>query len=117
MLTQSLNFSPEQGMISTDVFLEKIIGLVNSTDIPIASKRSRGETLYYYNIPAAFDIEVSSFYQNGEKKACMYISQFGILNWVTYGRTWEELYYFTRALCAILRCKDGPKLVVYVHNL
>lgn len=117
MLTQSLNFSPEQGMISTDVFLEKIIGLVNSTDIPIASKRSRGETLYYYNIPAAFDIEVSSFYQNGEKKACMYIWQFGILNWVTYGRTWEELYYFTRALCAILRCRDGPKLVVYVHNL
>lgn len=117
MLIQSLNFSPEQGMISTDVFLEKIIGLVNSTDIPIASKRSRGETLYYYNIPAAFDIEVSSFYQNGEKKACMYIWQFGILNWVTYGRTWEELYYFTRALCAILRCRDGPRLVVYVHNL
>lgn len=117
MLTQSLNFSPEQGMISTDVFLEKIIGLVNSTDVPIVSKRSRGETLYYYNIPAAFDIEVSSFYQNGEKKACMYIWQFGILNWVTYGRTWEELYYFTKALCAILRCKEGTKLVVYVHNL
>lgn len=117
MQIQSLNFSPEQGMISTDVFLEKIIGLVNSTDIPVASKRSRGETLYYYNIPAAFDIEVSSFYQNGEKKACMYIWQFGILNWVTYGRTWEELYYFARALCGILRCRDGPKLVVYVHNL
>lgn len=117
MLIQSLNFSPEQGMISTEAFLEKIIDLVQSTEIPIASKRSRGETLYYYNIPAAFDIEVSSFYQNSEKKACMYIWQFGILNWVTYGRTWEELYYFLRALCAILRCKQGPKLVVYVHNL
>lgn len=117
MQTQSLNFSPEQGMISTDVFLEKIIGLVNETDIPVASKKSRGETTYYYNIPAAFDIEVSSFYKNSEKQACMYIWQFGILNWVTYGRTWEELKLFLNALTALLNCREGPRLVVYVHNL
>lgn len=112
-----LNFSPEQGMISTEAFLEKICDLVQSTELPIASRRSRGETLYYYNIPAAFDIEVSSFYQNTEKKACMYIWQFGILNWVTYGRTWEEFCLFIRAVAGILNCKQGVHLVVYVHNL
>ena len=90
-MTQSLvAFSPGQGMISNKEFLEKIIALVNSKQLNLARKQSRGEVTYYYNIPCAFDIEVSSFYYNGEKRACMYIWQFGILNWVTYGRTWEE---------------------------
>lgn len=117
MQTQSLNFSPEQGMISIDEFLFKIFSLVNSTGIPIVKKKSRGTSIEYYNIPAAFDIEVSSFYQDRQKKATMYIWQFGILNWVTYGRTWEEFVKFLSLLTTLLHCRDGPKLVVYVHNL
>ena len=33
---------------------------------------------YYYNIPCAFDIETSSFYEGDEKRAIMYIWQFAI---------------------------------------
>ena len=118
MRTQSqLNFSPEAGMISIKEFLFKILTLVNSTEIPTCCKKSRGTAQYYYNIPAAFDIEVSSFYQDNDKKACMYVWQFGILNWVTYGRTWEEFQAFIKAISCIFNCKDGIRLVVYVHNL
>mgnify|MGYP003292198939 CR=1 FL=1 len=107
-----LNFSPEVGMISTKEFLFRMLTLVNSTEIPTCCKKSRGTVQYYYNIPAAFDIEVSSFYQDGDKKACMYVWQFGILNWVTYGRTWEEFQAFIKAISYIFNCKNGIRLVV-----
>ena len=82
-------------MISTTDFLKKIYSLVASTKgIPLVQKSTQTEqgknTVEYYNIPAAFDIEVSSFYKEDTKQACMYVWQFGILNWVTYGRTWGE---------------------------
>ena len=54
---------------------------VTSSDVVICGERSPD----YYNIPAAFDIETSSLYDRGNKFATMYIWQFGILNWVTYG--------------------------------
>lgn len=117
-MTQSLvAFSPGQGMISNKEFLEKIIALVNSKQLTLARKQSRGEVTYYYNIPCAFDIEVSSFYYNGEKRACMYIWQFGILNWVTYGRTWEEYITFLKAISAVMSLSKELKLICYIHNL
>ena len=117
-MTQSLvAFSPGQGMISNKEFLEKIIALVNSKQLTLARKQSRGEVTYYYNIPCAFDIEVSSFYYNGEKRACMYIWQFGILNWVTYGRTWEEYITFLKAISAVMSLSKEIKLICYIHNL
>ena len=52
----------------------------------IVKKRS----LWVYNIPAAFDIETSSFIYNGEKHACMYCWQFGINGITILGRTWQQ---------------------------
>lgn len=77
-----------------------------------------GKHIEYLNIAAAFDTETSSFYDHGERRACMYIWMFGIGNIVTYGRTWEE---FTRLL-KILQVSyqldsKSRRLVVYVHNL
>ena len=86
MADQTL-FSPETGLISQGDFLLKIL----SADLPIVTNNKK---ISFYNVPCAFDIEVSSFYYNGEKNASMYIWQFGILNWVTYGRTWEEYQNF-----------------------
>lgn len=71
----------------------------------------------YYNIPAAFDIEVTSFYENEEKRALMYIWQFGIYNLVTTGRTWEEFHIFLDMLRKILNLGSNRRLIVYVHNL
>ena len=103
-------FSPEHGLIDRAEFLEKII----SSDLPIVTDNKK---ISFYNVPAAFDIETSSFYMNEEKNADMYIWQFGILNWVTYGRTWDEFTSFLKVLSNILDLSEDLKLIVYVHNL
>lgn len=103
-------FSPESGILEIPDFLVKII----TADLPITTDNKK---ISYYNIPAAFDIEVSSFYVDGEKKASMYIWQFGILNWVTYGRTWEDFKKFLSMLTDILDLSENLKLAIYVHNL
>lgn len=76
----------------------------------------------WLNIPAAFDIETTSFYDKGivdpdNKRAIMYIWQFGIDNIVTYGRTWEEFQMFLVELAAELQLTESRRLVIYVHNL
>lgn len=81
----------------------------------------------YYNIPAAFDIEVSSFYeklegkeyenQKGDKRAVMYVWQFGIYSFATYGRTWEEYRVFIGLVNQILGLNENHRLMVFVHNL
>lgn len=110
MRTQTLTFSPERGLIEPGKFLEKIASL----DIPVVTNNKK---ISYLNIPAAFDIEVSSFYQNGEKRACMYIWQFGMLNWVTYGRTWKEYFAFIKVLKKVIGIDSTLILPVYIHNL
>lgn len=109
MTTQS-QFSPESGLISQGDFLLKIL----SANLPVVTNNKK---ISFYNVPAAFDIEVSSFYYNGEKNACMYIWQFGILNWVTYGRTWEEFTNFLELLSKVLGLSEETRLIIYVHNL
>lgn len=71
----------------------------------------------YYNIPAAFDIEVTSFYENGEKRALMYIWQFGIYNLVVTGRTWKEFDLLMRMVSDVLHLGENRRLIIYVHNL
>jgi len=110
MKTPTLTFSPERGLIEPGKFLEKIASL----DIPVVTNNKK---ISYLNIPAAFDIEVSSFYQYGEKRACMYIWQFGMLNWVTYGRTWKEYFAFIKVLKKIIGIDSTLILPVYIHNL
>lgn len=110
MKVRLATFIPEAGILSNEDFLER----VSSTELP---KVTNNKDVSYYNVPAAFDIEVSSFYQNGEKRACMYVWQFGILNWVTIGRTWESYKSFIKALCMILDIGESCILPVYVHNL
>lgn len=107
-------FSPtksfvQQGFVSRDEFIEKI----SSADFP---KITTNKGITYYNIPAAFDIEVSSFYIGEEKCACMYIWQFGVMNWVTYGRTWDEFTDFISVLSTTLNLSPENRLVVYIHN-
>lgn len=71
-----------------------------------------------FNIPCAFDIETSSFYDsNNVKCATMYIWQFGIDGIVIYGRTWDEFTSFLGELVDYLQLSPRRKLIIYVHNL
>lgn len=103
-------FSQSRGLTTRDDFLEKI----SNYEYP---KITNNKKITYYNIPAAFDIEVSSFYYNkSEKCACMYIWMFGIGELVTFGRTWEEWLDFISQLTEKMFLCDSNRLVVYIHN-
>ena len=78
-------------------------------------KNNKG--ISYFNIPAAFDIETSSFYENGEKRAIPYIWQFGLNGNVIIGRSFEDLQFFICWLSKKLRLAQKLRLIVYVHNL
>ena len=73
------------------------------------------------NIPCAFDIETSSFYDSFsnqlEKCAIMYEWTFGILNHIFIGRTWKEFIWFISVLSQELGLNQNKRLLVYVHNL
>lgn len=72
----------------------------------------------YYNIACSFDIETSSFYTDlGEKRACMYVWQFAIEDYVFIGRTWEEFQELVKTLEDFLFLHSKRRLVIYVHNL
>ena len=109
-------FTAGGGLLSQTEFLIKVNELLSSEWLVRDNKR-----VEYYNVPAGFDIEVSSFYQ-GEKKpenkrGIMYIWQFGIFNLVTTGRTWKEFEVLISMVQKILSLDENRRLVVYVHNL
>lgn len=108
-MSKHAEFIPEDGILSNQDFLLKLV----HAKLPTV-KDKKG--IVYYNVPAAFDIEASSFYQGEEKHSCMYIWQFGILNWVTAGRTWEEYKRFLDGLSTLLDLSSDRRLLVYIHN-
>ncbi len=75
-----------------------------------------GERNKMYNVPASFDIETSSFYSWGEKRATMYVWSFCLNGSTILGRTWEEwvelLDFISFKLHTI-----STTLIIYVHNL
>lgn len=66
------------------------------------------------NFPVSFDIETTSTYdQNGEKIAFMYIWMFCWNGLVIYGRTWEEFIKLLQGIRNLIK----KKIIIYVHNL
>lgn len=78
----------------------------------------RNQKQKYFNVPAAFDIETTSFYDaDGNKAAIMYCWTFGIYGIVFFGRTWLEFVQLVNEIARRLGLNDRKRLVVYVHNL
>lgn len=71
----------------------------------------------YINVACAFDIEVSSFYDGGEKRACMYIWMIGLGGYCVVGRTWKEFKEVIDYIANYLGLGKEVILVMYVHNL
>ena len=106
-----MKYRPVAGMLTAQRFLKTITESVGEFDLITNNKK---ET--YYNIPAAFDIETTSFYLDDQKQAIMYEWTFGIGNWITYGRTWEQFDDLLKGVSIILGTLEY-RLIVYVHNL
>lgn len=94
------------------------------------------KSIYYYNIPCAFDIETTSFYRDLdgrqydykqrqmlpkdaelEKLGIMYIWQLGINGYCIIGRTWNEFLSVCTEISAFLGLNENKRLILYVHNL
>lgn len=73
--------------------------------------------LKYFNVPAALDIETTSFYEQGEKIAIMYEWTLGLYGAVMIGRTYDELTSVLDTLAAVLDLNEHKRLIIYVHNL
>lgn len=71
----------------------------------------------YFECPASFDIETSSFYSDAGKAATMYIWAFGLLGRVIVGRTWEEFVRCVETISLEMRLSSEQRIVVYVHNM
>lgn len=70
----------------------------------------------YLNIPVAFDIEDTSFYDKDEKRSTMYVWQMGVNGHVVLGRTWEEFQELIYAMDNIAKEKNS-RIIIYVHYL
>ena len=81
------------------------------------------KNVQYFNVPASFDIETTSFIasstEDGEpiKSATMYIWQMGFNGTVVYGRTWDEWLDYLQEIVEYLGLSESRRLILYVHNL
>ena len=91
----------------------KIKSIFNNAKITKPSKKKPAT----YELVSSFDIETTSYSNNGEDMAFMYIWQFSIENYVIYGRTWEEYFTFMDKLQQVGRVSNEQQLIVWVHNL
>lgn len=106
-----MSYIPKEGILSNRDFLVQL----TRKKFVLVSKRNHGK---YYNIPSAFDIEVSSFYDDEDNKVgVMYSWAFGIDNLVTMGRDWECFSFLLKQVKRILHINEKNKLIIYVHNL
>ena len=81
--------------------------------------RVRKGKIWYYNCPAAFDLEASSFRmeESEEKAGCMYAWMLGICGLVMLGRTWQEYESVMAYLVENLKLDAEHRIVFYSHNL
>lgn len=91
-------------------------------EIPTYGKRHNKETIDYYNVPMAFDIETTSAYTRDErgklrKTGTMYLWAFAIAGMVIQGRTWEEFVTMCERLQDRLGLCHEKRAIVYVRNL
>ena len=100
-----------------DSFLYDAVGPHRNVSLIVSGKTE------YFNIPAAFDIEASSWQkgtyedENVEHFATMYIWQFGLNGSVIYGRTWDEFLQVINDVSDALSLCKKRHLIIYVHNL
>lgn len=78
---------------------------------------SNSRKVRYYEVPIAFDIEVTSHKHNGEKIAWMYCWQMSIQGYVILGRTWEEFQEVYDRLVEMFQPDEKNRILIYIQNL
>ena len=96
-------------------YIDSIIDDILTSDL--ITVKSNKQNIQYFNIPCAFDIETTSFYEGDEKRAIMYIWQLGLYGHVIIGRNWNEFVNVVNELSERLKLSQSRRLIIYVHNL
>lgn len=78
---------------------------------------SNSRRIKYFEVPIAFDIEVTSHKQGEDKYAWMYCWQLSIQGYVILGRTWEEFDEVYTRLLDMFHPNEQNRLIIYIHNL
>ena len=78
---------------------------------------SNSRKVKYYEVPICFDIEVTSFEQDGIKYANMYAWGLSIQGYVILGRTWQEFEEVYEKLLEIFSPTEDKRIIIYVQNL
>lgn len=91
----------------------EVLNLAMQDEKPFKTRKK----IAYYNVPCSFDIETSSFMQDGQKVAIMYEWTFGINGLVVIGRRWDDFFPMLEKIVDYLGLSTDTRLVVYVHNL
>ena len=84
-------------------------------------RRGKKETINYYNIPCAFDIEFTSAYigdgKHKQKAGVMYLWSFCMNGGVIQGRTWDEWVNVCSYLVQALDLNQNKRLIIFCRNL
>lgn len=75
------------------------------------------KNIKYSNISSVFDIESTSFYENNNKRACMYAWVFGINGKCIRGRTWKEFIDVLKVIIEHYNIDLLNRFVIYIQNL
>lgn len=78
---------------------------------------SNSRRIKYFEVPIAFDIEVTSYKQGEDKYAWMYCWQLSIQGYVILGRTWEEFDEVYSRLLDMFHPNEQKRLIIYIQNL
>ena len=71
----------------------------------------------YLNAPATIDIESSSFYENGYKRAIMYSFVIGINGKGIIARTYNDLNSIISKIVNFYKLSKNRRIIFYIHNL
>lgn len=80
------------------------------------TKKSRKDKCEYINLSCSFDIEATSFYEEGSKRGTMYAFVFGVDGRTCFGRTWNDFLDCCKTLQEHYGLGNERRLPVYIHN-
>lgn len=86
-------------------------------DIPFISYTKKKQRLEVCSDIVTFDIETTTYSENGTPNGFMYIWQACVFGTCVYGRTWEEFIALLEKLVNAYNLNETRTLVIYVHNL
>lgn len=98
--------------VMRDVF--DYLAHIDASSYPVSQKRIRKTKVTYYDIPASYDIETTTYNQY---IGWMYAWMININGYTILGRTWDEFDHLIDSLIDKLDLSYNKRLVVYVHNL